>query len=472
MALSKRHSKKQQRKGTVVERSSSKTLKQRTTRLSKHGKRQNPLQQVSTATSSCSQEELEYLTELDFDQPGGGGIGGIGDEATMPDSDYIESDKAILGWSSPENGASEDEMQDKDYPTWAVNSFKTWVSDSKNGRCDANNHGEDCYGVEDSFQTDSYKDGNSTLEKMTFSMPKGESQTSEETFLEERDEALESNISSSTERDATFDDTLSPVPTGSSEESGTYDASDADSLETFFVNVFRCTQQRTFETKEDLVAAGSMDDNHLSLENHDEVFSSCSSPRRSWRSRSIVTEHDMAEMDRVDSVIEMKMLEEDQFVASEMTTDLVEVRSPEKEDDEFNSLNKEDRDPETSMNFDLTVSGTSHDGRMEPDEDLADLIGTFMDREDPSVHKVPEGYHVEDQKRDCASPMEAANEEISLLTEATKEAIAHRTQLHWMAYVPPRKKIVIWDETSLPDNIPPMARLRYCRNSYGTNMLV
>lgn len=365
--------------------------------------------------------------------------------------------ESIVGSPQSDNGVPDD--ANKEYPSWTRCSFKPW------NEPDEPNELEYIPSVTDE-----------DVHRFSTIMQGDQSTTCHPT-----QERMEDNDS---------DDDASVVSSASSNES---DSSDLDSLDIFLKKMFGCSAQQEFATKDnDLVMnndvvqdkinnlnggdrnnedhnidpeeTGSKQGSVHKMDSSDAIYTSNSSPsrRRSYKGRSVLSVDDMS-LSAVDSVIEMTNSQEETFLmGTEEDSDIVdEERDP---DDSYHARNSENDSVRTTEDY------IKHVGDDDRDEQITGC--TYPPSEKPISN---------DETKEPAMPSSSTPEWHGMTMGTTdyrpqKDHSSRgrgKTSPFWAAITHPRAPNIIRDQvTMLPDNLTPMARLRYCRESISTAMYV
>jgi hypothetical protein len=366
-------------------------------------------------------------------------------------SDGDDSRSSMVEWSV---SATEDpDDANKDYPSWTRCSFKPWNDPEESSEVEyIPPVMDEDFGRLSSLQGD----------------PSGTFQPSPEQM-----------------QDHESDDDVSVASSASSNDS---DSSDLDSLDNFLKKMFGCSAQQAFETKEnedeminvnvdeenDIVNGDETDENQdiepeanewskdsvRDMDSSDAIYTSHSSPsrRRSYKARSVLSGDEMS-LSAVDSVIEMTNSKEQPASANRvLDADTIdEGRNPEASHQ--NSYNNSERKKEDC---------SKHD---------SDEVEKSSICQTDSLSEMP----ISDRNRKEAPEPSASTSESHGLNAGT----AFRTKIDqpttrrgknrpfWIPITHPRAPNIIRDQvTMLPDNLAPMARLRYCRESISTAMYV
>lgn len=369
---------------------------------------------------------------------------------------------SVLTWSVSDDDVSA--VPTKDYPAWTRCSFKPW---------------------NESGESNEFEDISPVIEIDAETYP----------VVQEDNVAT---IFPAPEKRIQEDDSGDEVSVASSVSSNESDFSDFDSLNNFLKKVFRCSTQHPCETKEvdDEVTSNSRhtkggvnkdnvdgdkttegenmepdksvrsEGSVWNMGSSDAIYTSHSSPsrRRYYKSRSILSDDELSRT-AVDSVIEMsdsmvlttsKSIEPPSDIADEERnpegpnvandSNLDEQRTKEEEDDEDDDEEeREEGEENVEQNHHECKNTASSRDILEPNE-----LSTSL----PEM----QGWSTSSSCRPKAD-------------EANKHH--PKTIISWTASMSPRTPNILRDQvTMLPDNLPPMARLRYCRNTISTAMYV
>ena len=111
-----------------------------------------------------------------------------------------------------------------------------------------------------------------------------------------------------------------------------------------------------------------------------------------------------------------------------------------------------------------TDAGRSSKGVIVQEKDVGDLAGILLSTK---IHDDNDRANIQEDVAFDVGDKKAVTTNERMLPQMPSR------QLHWHPVTSPRKKIAISDVTSLPDNLTPVARIRFCRTTYGaTKMLV
>jgi len=255
----------------------------------------------------------------------------------------------------------------------------------------------------------------------------------------------------STGREESFDGGSFEALTFSAGESNDSEVSDVDPFKEIF-KVFRCTdRQRSFYSNEDDVNNNSSPRARRTSMNIKEV----SVPTKAIRNNEENGKHEVDQSnDRSPS-----QSQSDQKTDSEIK---VTDRNAENLDEKY--AGRESTNPTA---LDIADAGRSK-GVILQEEDVADLAETLLST---NIHDDNDRDNIQ---QDIA--IDVGDNQAAMTNEQTSPLSRQPPQphpLHWHAVTSPRKKIAISDVTTLPDNLTPVARLRFCRTAYGaTKMLV
>jgi hypothetical protein len=356
-----------------------------------------------------------------------------------------DGSESLAGSPQSDNGNPDDAI--KDYPSWTRCSFKPW------NEPDESNEIEYSPSV-----TDDDADRSITIREVD--PPVASLPTQEQTQNKESD------------------DDASLISNASSNES---DTSDLDSLDNFLKNIFGCPAQQELEKKDNLnaedenkggivenviepVQTGWNKDSVHNMDSTDAIYTSHSkhSRRRAYKGRSVMSVDEMS-LSVCDSVIEMTSSKVVSILMlPKIDYNIVdEERNPEDSCYARNSGN----DPERTTEEKYTEQG------VDDDRNQSSIGKTYVpsERQTSNQHEAKESDLPSISTLECHGPTMGTKHSLTQI-EQPKRWKGTKCP-HWAPIIHPRAPNTIRDQvTMLPDNLPPMARLRYCRASNDTSM--
>ena len=252
----------------------------------------------------------------------------------------------------------------------------------------------------------------------------------------------------STGRDESFDGGSFEALTFSAGGSNDSEVSDVDPFKEIF-KVFRCTdRQRSFYSNEgDAKKSKSPRDRRTSMH-----IKEVSIPSKDIRNTE---EKGKIEIDQVDD----RTPSQSSF--HQKTDSRSELTDRKAENADETLASQESRHPTFLV---ATDADRSSKGMIEQEKDVEDLAETLLST------KIRDDNDRDNIQEDVA--IDVDDMKVVTANERMLSQIPSR-QLHWHPVTSPRKKIAISDVTTLPDNLTPVARIRFCRTTYGaTKMLV